>query len=151
MQIRLHKGVYWETDSFILKDHSLVEKRDKTHIIRIKDVALEEDKEHEINFHLAWRIMEIMQGIMCLHSHSFKTTFILTSQILKELVKIGLLLMCFHLPSRRTSFYQIESLEMSLDMHLIESSWRNLWEIHLTLFNSFLNRHIVKYFIMIKK
>ena len=46
VQIRVHKGVYWETDSFILKDHSLVEKRDKTHIIRIKDVALEEDKEH---------------------------------------------------------------------------------------------------------
>ena len=45
VQIRVHKGVYWETDSFILKDHSLVEKREKTNIIRIKDVTLEEDKE----------------------------------------------------------------------------------------------------------
>lgn len=43
--LRVHKGVYWETDSFILKDHSLVEKRDTTNLIRIKNVDLEEHKE----------------------------------------------------------------------------------------------------------
>jgi hypothetical protein len=52
--IRVHKGVYWETDSFILKDHSLVEKRDTTNLIRIKDISLEEEKEgHRLKFGLS--------------------------------------------------------------------------------------------------
>jgi hypothetical protein len=53
VQIRVHKGVYWETDSFILKDHCLVEKRDRNNIIRIKNVNLEEQKEnHKLSFTL---------------------------------------------------------------------------------------------------
>ena len=53
VSIRVHKGVYWETDSFILKDHSLVEKRERTSIMRIKDIAVEEEKEnHKVSFSL---------------------------------------------------------------------------------------------------
>ena len=54
ISITVHKGVYWESDSFILKDHSLVEKREKTSIIRIKDILLEEEKEegHTLSFNL---------------------------------------------------------------------------------------------------
>jgi hypothetical protein len=53
VSIRVHKGVYWETDSFILKDHSLVEKRERNNIIRIKDISIEEEKEnHRVSFNL---------------------------------------------------------------------------------------------------
>jgi len=45
ISIRVHKGIYWEQDSFILKDHSLVEKREKDNIIRIKNISIEEEKE----------------------------------------------------------------------------------------------------------
>ena len=50
----MHKGVYWETDSFILKDHSLVEKRDRTNIIRIKNINLKEEgkEDHKLSFTL---------------------------------------------------------------------------------------------------
>ena len=52
--IKVHKGVYWESDSFILKNHSLVEKREKTNIIRIKDILLEEEKDqgHTLSFNI---------------------------------------------------------------------------------------------------
>ena len=54
ISIRVHKGVYWETDSFILKDHSLVEKRDTTNLIRIKNIKVEEEKEsHNLEFTLS--------------------------------------------------------------------------------------------------
>ena len=54
ISIRVHKGVYWETDSFILKDHSLVEKRERTNIIRVKDILLEEEKDqaHNLSFNI---------------------------------------------------------------------------------------------------
>jgi hypothetical protein len=51
--ITVHKGVYWESDSFILKDKCLLEKKDPNHIIRIKDIALKEQKEsHKLSFTL---------------------------------------------------------------------------------------------------
>jgi hypothetical protein len=53
ISITVHKGVYWESDSFILKDHCLIEKKDLNHIIRIKDITLEEQKEsHKLSFTL---------------------------------------------------------------------------------------------------
>ena len=43
--LRVHRGVYWETDSFILKQHSLVEQRDSHNFIRMKDLKIEEVKD----------------------------------------------------------------------------------------------------------
>ncbi|CAI2378280.1 unnamed protein product [Moneuplotes crassus] len=54
IEITVHKGVYWENDSFILKDHSLVERRETENIIRISDIGIEEQKEngHKFSFKL---------------------------------------------------------------------------------------------------
>lgn len=41
----VHKGVYWLTDSFILKQYSLVEARENQSFIRISHVRFEEVKE----------------------------------------------------------------------------------------------------------
>lgn len=35
IDLTVHKGVYWETDNFILKEHMIVEKRDRTNFIKI--------------------------------------------------------------------------------------------------------------------
>jgi hypothetical protein len=37
IEIAVHQGVYWETDNFILKHDSIVEKRDKSNFIRISN------------------------------------------------------------------------------------------------------------------
>jgi hypothetical protein len=38
--IKVHRGVYWETDSFILKEHSLVEQRENLNFIRLKNIQI---------------------------------------------------------------------------------------------------------------
>ena len=43
--LKVHRGVYWETDSFILKDHSLVEQRDNLNFIRLKNIKIEKNEE----------------------------------------------------------------------------------------------------------
>lgn len=43
----MHKGVYWESDSFILKDNCLVEKASFNRIIRVKDISLEAHNESQ--------------------------------------------------------------------------------------------------------
>lgn len=51
--LRVHKGVYWETDSFILKEHSLVEQRDNLNFIRLKDIKIqkiEDSKKSKLSF-----------------------------------------------------------------------------------------------------
>ena len=54
ISIRVHKGVFWESESFILKDHSLLEKRDTTNLIRIKNIKVEDEKEnHNLEFTLS--------------------------------------------------------------------------------------------------
>ena len=46
IDLTVHKGVYWETDNFILKEHMIVEKRDRTNFIRIsKPMILVNDEE----------------------------------------------------------------------------------------------------------
>jgi len=50
ISVVVHKGTYWETDSFILKKHSLVELRENQNFIRISHVNIsqaEESKTHE--------------------------------------------------------------------------------------------------------
>lgn len=38
----VHRGVYWETDSFILKPHSLVELRENQNYVRLSDLSVSE-------------------------------------------------------------------------------------------------------------
>jgi len=47
VRIMVNEGVYWEDDSFILRRHSIIENRGRSNIIRFKDVAIEEEKEHQ--------------------------------------------------------------------------------------------------------
>ena len=45
----VHKGVYWLTDSFILKQYSLVEARENQSFIRVSNVRFEEEKKEADN------------------------------------------------------------------------------------------------------
>jgi hypothetical protein len=45
INIEVHKGVYWETDSFILKENSILENNTKTSFIKLGKVEWKENKE----------------------------------------------------------------------------------------------------------
>ena len=40
ISLTVHRGTYWETDSFILKPHSMIEVRENQSFIRITDIKL---------------------------------------------------------------------------------------------------------------
>lgn len=44
IQVNVHRGTYWETDSFILKTHSLVELRENQNFIRVSHVGLKDSE-----------------------------------------------------------------------------------------------------------
>jgi len=54
--LKVHIGTYWETDSFILKQHQLVEMRESANFIRIKNLEfsqVEETKKTRVSFKLS--------------------------------------------------------------------------------------------------
>jgi hypothetical protein len=49
--LRIHRGVYWKTDSIIHKEHSLTEQRKNLNFIRIKNVKIKKEADSPNSSH----------------------------------------------------------------------------------------------------